>query len=78
MPDRQQEAVIGEWMKEIAPSPELRQWFGHIQEPFGEFSDRYIGELEEEPERERLAAKINEQALEQQVKLEYAACYRTI
>ncbi|CAH1195461.1 hypothetical protein PAECIP111892_02044 [Paenibacillus auburnensis] len=67
------EVAIDEWMKEIAPSPDLRQWFGHMPERFGEFSDRYIRELEEEPERVRLAAKIMERALEQQVTLVYAA-----
>nr|WP_245237626.1 DUF488 family protein [Paenibacillus ihuae] len=44
-----------------------------MPERIGEFSDRYIRELEEEPERERLAAKINERALKQQVTLVYAA-----
>ncbi|WP_310829624.1 DUF488 domain-containing protein [Paenibacillus pedocola] len=73
MPDSKQEAAIDEWIKDIAPSPELHKWFGQMPERFAAFSDRYIRELEEEPERESLAAKINKRALEQQVTLVYAA-----
>lgn len=68
-----QEAAIDEWMKDIAPSPELRKWFGHQPDRFAEFTDRYIRELEEDPVRGRLAAKIDELTLEQQITLVYAA-----
>ena len=33
------------WMKEIAPSNELRKWFGHEPEKWGEFKNKYINEL---------------------------------
>jgi|SRR5258708_9872960 len=33
------------WMKDIAPSPELRVWFDHQTERFAEFSRRYKAEL---------------------------------
>ena len=33
------------WLKEVAPSPELRQWFGHDPEKWPEFKRRYFGEL---------------------------------
>ena len=33
------------WMKDVAPSPELRRWFGHEPERFAEFSRRYKKEL---------------------------------
>jgi uncharacterized protein YeaO (DUF488 family) len=33
------------WLKEIAPSPELRTWFGHDPARFHEFSRRYRIEL---------------------------------
>jgi uncharacterized protein YeaO (DUF488 family) len=33
------------WEKEVAPSPELRKWFGHSPERFAEFSRRYGAEL---------------------------------
>ena len=34
------------WAKDIAPSPELREWFGHEPERFAEFSARYADELD--------------------------------
>ena len=38
-------AKLDDWMKELAPSPELRQWFGHDPARFDEFRRRYIEEL---------------------------------
>ena len=39
------EAGIEQWMKEIAPSTELRKWFGHEPAKWDEFCRRYIEEL---------------------------------
>ncbi|MNS92356.1 hypothetical protein D3C72_1264890 [compost metagenome] len=39
-------AAIDLWLKEIAPSAGLRQWFGHEPERWGEFQRRYRAELE--------------------------------
>jgi uncharacterized protein YeaO (DUF488 family) len=39
------EAAIAQWMKEIAPSNELRKWFGHEPERWDEFRRRYKVEL---------------------------------
>jgi len=33
------------WMKEVAPSPALRKWFGHDPARFTEFKRRYRAEL---------------------------------
>jgi len=38
-------AKLDEWDKELAPSTELRKWFGHEPSRFGEFRRRYIEEL---------------------------------
>jgi uncharacterized protein YeaO (DUF488 family) len=38
-------AAIDEWMKEVAPSTELRRWFGHDPERWPEFQRRYKQEL---------------------------------
>ena len=43
-------AALDEWCKEIAPSTELRKWYGHDPERFEEFGRRYRTELAE-PER---------------------------
>ena len=40
-----QKAKLDEWEKELAPSTELREWFGHEPSRFDEFRRRYIGEL---------------------------------
>jgi len=44
------EAAVDHWMKEIAPSTELRRWFGHRTERWPEFRRRYIAELRQRPE----------------------------
>jgi uncharacterized protein YeaO (DUF488 family) len=39
------QAQLDAWAKELSPSVELRQWFGHDPERFEEFRRRYIEEL---------------------------------
>jgi uncharacterized protein YeaO (DUF488 family) len=49
------DAKIDEWMKDIAPSTELRKWFGHDPARWAEFQHRYQAEVRQHPERlERL------------------------
>jgi uncharacterized protein YeaO (DUF488 family) len=38
-------AELDEWSKEVAPSEELRKWYGHDPGRFAEFSARYRKEL---------------------------------
>jgi uncharacterized protein YeaO (DUF488 family) len=38
------------WMKEIAPTNELRKKFGHDPEKYDEFKDQYLKELEDKKE----------------------------
>ncbi|MGN0109552.1 MAG: DNA-3-methyladenine glycosylase [Bifidobacterium sp.] len=45
-----QSAHVEVWIKDIAPSKELRTWFGHIPERFDEFATRYRAELDANPE----------------------------
>jgi uncharacterized protein YeaO (DUF488 family) len=40
-----QKLKVDEWMKEIAPSAELRKWYGHEPEKWIEFRKRYRAEL---------------------------------
>ena len=40
-----QKAALDEWMKDLAPSTELRQWFGHEPSRWTEFQKRYRVEL---------------------------------
>jgi uncharacterized protein YeaO (DUF488 family) len=43
---RKEDAKLDYWMKGVAPSTPLRQWFGHLAERFPEFSRRYRRELQ--------------------------------
>ena len=40
---------IDEWAQEVAPSTELRRWYGHDPERFDEFARRYQAELDRYP-----------------------------
>lgn len=42
-------AAIDLWLKAIAPTTELREWFGHKPERFNEFATKYIQELNNNP-----------------------------
>jgi uncharacterized protein YeaO (DUF488 family) len=57
---RKADAAIDDWVKEIAPSTELRRWFGHDPEGWPEFQGRYRAELQQhtqELDRIRALAK---------------------
>lgn len=53
-----EKAAIDEWMKEIAPSAELRRWFGHDPEKWPEFQRRYKQELRAQADLVREIAKL--------------------
>jgi uncharacterized protein YeaO (DUF488 family) len=42
-----QAAHLEEWAKDVAPSDELRRWYGHDPAKFDEFRRRYLAELEQ-------------------------------
>lgn len=42
---RKEAAALTLWLKDIAPSPQLRQWFGHDPARWQEFIHRYREEL---------------------------------
>lgn len=65
-----EEARLDEWMKDIAPSTELRKWFDHDPGKFNNFKNRYEAELSEKKEEiEHLVEKSEQQP----VALLYAA-----
>lgn len=53
---RKEAAALDEWAKELAPSDELREWYGHEPERWDAFRERYAAELDEK--REAVAAAI--------------------
>lgn len=65
-------AQLAEWLCDIAPSPELRRWYGHDPEKWPEFKRRYRTELRRPAARQLLAA-LAEQARQGTITLIYAA-----
>ena len=55
-----EKARLDLWLKEVAPSPELREWFGHDPAKFKEFSARYEAELDNNPAIKQLRALTKE------------------
>lgn len=45
-----EKAHIDLWLKELAPSTELRKWFNHEPDKWEAFKQRYLQELERQPE----------------------------
>lgn len=41
-----QKAALDDWARDVAPSTELRKWFGHVDERYEEFRERYRAELD--------------------------------
>jgi uncharacterized protein YeaO (DUF488 family)/DNA-binding MarR family transcriptional regulator len=52
------EAPFDSWPKDLAPSPQLRVWYGHDPARFEEFDRRYRAELKTQPAAEALTALI--------------------
>lgn len=52
---RKEDPRIGEWIPAVAPSTELRQWYGHRPDRFAEFQRRYADELTEDAPAHALA-----------------------
>jgi uncharacterized protein YeaO (DUF488 family) len=48
-------AALDEWCKNVAPSDQLRKWYGHDPDRFEEFGRRYRQELEDPQRAEALA-----------------------
>jgi uncharacterized protein YeaO (DUF488 family) len=67
---RKENAVLTLWLKAIAPSPDLRKWFGHDPARWTEFSRRYRAELARNDEA---VAQIADLAKRSPLTLLYAA-----
>jgi uncharacterized protein YeaO (DUF488 family) len=49
-----EDARLSIWLKDVAPSSELRKWFCHKPELFAEFREKYLGELKSSQSVEQL------------------------
>ena len=56
-----EQARLDDWCKEIAPSNELRKWYGHDPDRYAEFARRYRAELDD-PEHAAALAHLRELA----------------
>jgi uncharacterized protein YeaO (DUF488 family) len=63
-------AAVDLWLKEVAPSPELRKWFGHDPARWKQFKERYREELRVKKDAIRL---LKQEAKKGTVTLVYAA-----
>ena len=65
-----QHAKVDEWLKDIAPSTELRKWFAHDPAKWDDFKTRYQAEL---AQKKPLIDHLKQTAREQKITLVYAA-----
>jgi uncharacterized protein YeaO (DUF488 family) len=63
-------AAVDLWLKDVAPSPELRKWFGHDPARWQEFRTRYWAELRDKKDAIKL---LKQKRKEGAVTLVYAA-----
>ncbi|MEE1788228.1 DUF488 family protein [Streptomyces sp. SP17BM10] len=49
---KKEDAHLDEWLRDVAPSTELRRWYGHEPSRFTEFRRRYLAELRDAEHRE--------------------------
>lgn len=61
------------WKKDIAPSNDLRKWFGHDPDRFEEFALRYRKELDDNPCADAFVKEVENTLRDQDVLLIYAA-----
>jgi len=63
-------AAVDLWLKDLAPSTELRKWFGHDADRWPEFRERYAAEVRQHQES---YGRLRELALQGTVTLVYSA-----
>jgi uncharacterized protein YeaO (DUF488 family) len=63
-------AKLDAWEKDLAPSADLRTWFGHQPDLFGEFRNRYMAELRE---HRSLLSELRQRARQGTLTLVYSA-----
>jgi uncharacterized protein YeaO (DUF488 family) len=67
---KKEDAHFDEWLKDLAPSTELRKWFDHDPDRFDEFRKRYKKELQEHKDD---LDKLRKRAKTEKITLLYAA-----
>jgi len=73
-----QQARLDEWLKDVAPSPALRAWFGHREEHFDRFAEMYQLELDADPMKQAAVRHLLEVGNAGKVTLLYGARSATV
>ncbi|MCF6139021.1 DUF488 domain-containing protein [Pseudalkalibacillus berkeleyi] len=68
-----QDANLDEWLKEVAPSPDLRKWFNHDPERYEQFKKKYKKELDNDEDKSKAIETIQKLENDGKVTLLYAA-----
>jgi len=70
---KKEDAGLDLWLKDIAPSDELRKWFSHDPSKWQEFKKRYRHELKDKPDMQGMIEDFKKAAQQGTVTLLYAA-----
>ena len=70
---KKEEIKIDLWLKEVAPSTELRKWFSHDPTRWKEFCKRYKWELTNDEERRKVLRELTKMAERRNLTLIYSA-----
>lgn len=57
---RKEGARLDAWMRDVAPSPDLRAWYGHEESKWPEFQARYRAEMSGNPALAELRRRLND------------------
>jgi uncharacterized protein YeaO (DUF488 family) len=68
-----EDANLDEWLRDVAPSPELRKWFHHDPEKFELFKEEYKKELDNEEQKAYALQKLKDYAKQGNLVLLYGA-----
>ena len=72
-----EEAKLDAWVKDVAPSTELREWYGHDPQRYDSFQEKYRQELKNLPAAQAAVKELLAMVQEGRVTLLYAAKDKT-
>lgn len=75
---KKEQAALDQWAKSITPSTEIRKEFHHDPSSFSEFRQKYLFELENNPESEAFRRQVLEKLHDGPVTLLYGAKDREV
>ncbi|MYL34610.1 DUF488 family protein [Pontibacillus yanchengensis] len=65
-------AQLDEWIKDVAPSSDLRKWFGHDPDKFADFKSKYKQEMDEDEGKKQALDQLKSYVKQQKVTLLFA------